>query len=138
MKHQKGLKGLLYCIVILLCSVLLWSCGGGGGSSGGDNPPNNKSWQIEVVDANGNVGGTNSIAVDSNDNVHISYYDYSNSDLKYAYNNGSSWNIQVVDNGQPDGYEIGFPSSIAVDSNNTPHISYYDNGNDCLKYAVYK
>jgi hypothetical protein len=73
-----------------------------------------------------------SIATDSNNKVHISYYDATNGDLKYATNTSGSWVIQTVDSaGNVGGY-----TSIAVDSNNKVHISYYDATNGDLKYAT--
>ncbi|MBN1483312.1 MAG: carboxypeptidase regulatory-like domain-containing protein [Chloroflexia bacterium] len=52
-------------------------------ASGGNCGPNN-SWLCEIVDSDGVVGQSTSIEVDENDNIDISYYDYSNGDLKYA------------------------------------------------------
>ena len=46
----------------------------------------------KVVDSSGgDVGECTSIAIDTADKVHISYYDSSNSDLKYATNASGSW-----------------------------------------------
>jgi len=71
------------------------------------------------------------LTLDSNNHPHISYYDYSNGDLKYAEWTGSDWDIQTVDsNGN-----IGEYTSIDLDSNDHPHISYYDYSNYNLKYA---
>ncbi len=42
------------------------------------------AWQKETVDATGIVGMYTSIAVDSRDRPHISYYDDTNDELKYA------------------------------------------------------
>jgi hypothetical protein len=88
-------------------------------------------WQFEVVDGPGAVGGQSSIALDVNDNPHISYLDYTNDNLKYAHFNGSSWIIKRVD---IDG-DVGRYSSIAVSSSGYPHISYFDRTNNNLKYA---
>lgn len=41
-------------------------------------------WFIETVDAGGDVGKYTSIDLDSSNYPHISYFDYSNGDLKYA------------------------------------------------------
>jgi len=79
------------------------------------------------------IGWYSSLALDNDDFPHISYYDYSNADLKYAFWDGSTWNVEIVDS---EG-NVGRYSSIALDSNNYPHISYYDYENKCLKYAFW-
>jgi len=76
-------------------------------------------WSIETVDSAEGVGIWTSIAIDSNNHPHISYEDYINDDLKYAYWDGSQWQIERV----VDGF-VGEYTSIAIDSNNRPHISY--------------
>jgi hypothetical protein len=89
------------------------------------------SWSIETVDSSGVVGGYTSIVLDSNNRPHISYFDDTNGDLKYAKWTGSSWSIETVDSSG----DVGYDTSIALDSNNRPHISYFDWINDDLKYA---
>ncbi|MCD4666332.1 hypothetical protein K8R47_00815 [archaeon] len=105
-------------------------------STNGNCGPSN-SWQCTTIDSGGDVGKWTSIAVDSNDNIHISYYDLTNKDLKYAYYDGS-WDILTID----DIGDKGMYSSIAVDSNDNPHISYMKENNPypgftTLKYAYY-
>ncbi len=87
------------------------------------------SWVITLVDKSANYS---SIAVDSLNAVHISYYDSINKILKYATNAGGNWITETVDAGG----DVGWYSSIAVDSNNKAHIAYYDSINDDLKYAT--
>jgi hypothetical protein len=71
--------------------------------------------------------------VDASDNPHISYYDWTNGDLKYAFYDGSAWQIESVDT---EGY-VGYQASIALDASDNPHISYYDLTDQDLKYAYY-
>ena len=99
--------------------------------AGGQNDGALPTWQTETVDSAGDVGWHTSIALDSNDRPHISYSGDTNSDLKYAYFDGSSWQTQTVDSAG----KVGGRNSIALDSNNRPHISYSDFTNDDLKYA---
>jgi hypothetical protein len=90
---------------------------------------------IQVVDTPGVVGNFNAIAVDDSvypPVLHISYYDATNGDLKYAKRTGaSSWQIDVVDSVG----DVGQYTSIALDAGGNPHISYYDVSNQDLKYA---
>ena len=92
---------------------------------------NGTSWIIETIDYMGSVGVTSSIALDSNDNPHISYYDGTNKDLKYAKWSGNYWAIETVDSIG----DVGMWTSIVLDSSDNPHISYYDYRNKDLKYA---
>jgi hypothetical protein len=87
---------------------------------------------VETIDSEGNVGWYSSIALDSDDRPHISYYDQTNGDLKYAYRAGESWEIETIDNEA----DVGLHTSIALDSDDRPHISYYDQTNGDLKYAT--
>ena len=72
-----------------------------------------------------------SLATDASGKVHISYYDYDNSNLKYATNASGAWVTTTVDS---DGV-VGLYTSIAIDSGVKVHISYYDYDNYDLKYA---
>jgi hypothetical protein len=89
-------------------------------------------WFIEIVAGSGGMwGGETSIAVNSSGYPHISYYEGSSSDLKYARWTGSAWSIQTVDSGG----SVGEDSSICLNSSGYAHISYYDSSNMNLKYA---
>ena len=85
------------------------------------------SWDTITLSSFGDIGMYNSIAVDSTDGVHTSYYassvpDYSN--LAYQTNRSGEWVGDALDPGF--GFHGGYPS-IALDSNDNPHISYYLN-----------
>ncbi len=90
------------------------------------------SWSCVTVDsASANMGEDSSIAIDSNDKVHISHYDTTNQDLRYCNNTKGSWSCATRDSTGT----VGEESTIAIDSNDEIHISHYDNTNDDLKYC---
>ena len=88
---------------------------------------------INNISDNEDVGWFTSLCLDLYNNPHISYYDYGNGDLKYAYNSGSNWTIETVDS---EGI-VGYYTSIILDEYEFPHISYQDYENKNLKYAFW-
>jgi len=87
-----------------------------------------RSWHKEIIDSNGNGG---SIAIDSKNHPYIAYFTRYDYYLRCAHFDGSKWNIDIIDTNA-----LGAGSSrwIAVDSNDRPHVSYYNNG---LVYAYF-
>jgi len=88
------------------------------------------TWSVHVID--NEEGRSPSIAIDSADNIHISYQDYDNRDLKYATNASGVWLIDTLDSLG----DVGRNNSIAIDSTDSIHISYGDYDNEDLKYAT--
>jgi len=87
---------------------------------------------LKSVDTEGHVGRDTSIAIDSSNNVHISYYDLTNENLKYATNTSGTWALETVD---AEG-SVGAYTSIAIDSNDNLHISYGEWDYYSLKHAT--
>ena len=94
-----------------------------------------RRWFTDTVDQE-DSGWYNALAIDSLGHIHASYRaelrgpDGSwESVLRYAYFDGASWMTTTVD------HVGGWTTSIAVDADNRPHISYSDG--DILMYARY-
>ena len=101
-----------------------------------------ENWIVHIVDGSGagnegaNVGQYASLKLDANDNPRISYYDLTNTNLKYAYlTAGGVWIIQNVDGTSTVNDRVGQYCSLSLDSTGRPRISYYDATNGNLKYA---
>jgi hypothetical protein len=89
------------------------------------------TWQIETVDSSDDVGSHTSLAVDSDDRPHISYYGAISKALKYAAYDGVTWQIETVD----DTDDVGHFTSLALDSNDRPHIGYINASSKLVRYA---
>lgn len=76
-------------------------------------------WNTETVESQGDVGNWTSLAVDSSGRPHVSYNDYDDHALKYAWRDGTSWFSATVDAAARVHH-----TSIALDSTGLPHISY--------------
>lgn len=96
------------------------------------------SWVKSII-VNGGATGplpsySTSIDLDSNNKVHISYYDDSAPDsIKYITNASGSWQITQIDT---IGYSAGWETSLVVDSGNKVHITYYEWNTGALEYAT--
>ena len=95
------------------------------------------SWTVEAIGSSDIIyWTTTSLALDDSDNAHISFYDNTTTDLMYAENTGGSWNITPVETAG----DVGKFSSIALDSNGNPHITYFEDLGDSVgnvKYAAW-
>src|SRR5205809_594302 len=94
-----------------------------------------RTWQPVAVDQTGTVGRYSSLAVDASGHVHVSYFDDTNVELKYATcaascTTAANWQTVVVDQ---TGF-VGAYTSLAVDGSGRVHVSYQ--GDADLKYAT--
>lgn len=90
------------------------------------------AWQFEVVDHGPWVGRWASLALDSADRPHISYYDWENTCLKYARWDGADWQTESVDCDD----NVGWETILVLDDDDHPHISYTKVANNKdLRYA---
>ena len=86
-----------------------------------------------IDNSSSDVGWYSSIAIGTNGNPIISYYDQTNYDLKVAACNNPTCTTTTnttIDNSSSD---VGWDSSIAIGTNGNPIISYYDYANGDLK-----
>ena len=100
-------------------------------------------WRYQMVDAN-DVDAP-SLALDSQDRAHISYFveERCNSpgnagcgSLGYATQQGGGWDLSVLDQGQGI-WGVGYGSSLVIDSSDHPHIAYSGKGFEGLKYTTF-
>ncbi len=90
-------------------------------------------WTSTKIDgASAYTGVHSDLVLDATGAQHVSYYDGTNKDLRYASRSATSWTLASV---EATG-EVGQYSSILVDKVGGVHISYYDATNKALKYAV--
>jgi hypothetical protein len=81
------------------------------------------TWDFQIIDASGKVSYDLSMALDSQEHLHIVYNEkegWQIYDLKYAYWTGSEWDIQTLDTSSG----LPFRNSIAFDSQDRLHIAY--------------
>ena len=144
--------------LLMSFTFILTTCGGGGGENGsggesgsGGNSPSgrvcggttiNNEWSISTLDCGtgqyGRVGRATSMAVDSQNKVHISYHDDDKVALKYATNSSGSWTNIYLENGQG---VFMTESSIVTDGQDKVHVcyqAYKDIRTFMLKYTTNK
>ena len=94
------------------------------------------AWQVRTVDFDLETGKWNSMVLDAEGNPHLSYSAF-NTGLKYAYWNGKTWVVALVDGrtGSNTRYR-GMGNALSLDSEGKPRISYFEE--HMLKYAQQK
>ena len=92
-------------------------------------------WVLETVDGGPTsiVGEYSSMKLDLAGHPHIAYYDNLAEDLKYAFHDGTQWQVEVADGTPSNGGQF---ASLAVDKFGRPHIAYYDETIGKLRYTT--
>ncbi len=90
-----------------------------------------------AVDQSGDVGRYTSLAIGANGRRHITYYDNTSKNLKYATcpfdcTFAGSWSKGVVDNGG----NVGAGSSLEIGPDGRRYVTYADLSNNSLKFAT--
>lgn len=93
-----------------------------------------QSWQQSVVDSGFYGGGCNGLVLDQTGTAHVCYAVAAGAtvDLRYAQGSDSNWQVTTVQVGAP---ATGDFCAVALDSRNTPHISFYDAARRDLLHA---
>jgi hypothetical protein len=96
-----------------------------------------KTWTINTVDDTVNVGIGTSTTYEANElHVAVCYRDETNLDLEFAANTNPAiappWTLSTIDSAG----DVGLYCSIATPSPTEYYVTYYDNTNKDLKFAV--
>lgn len=100
---------------------------------------NGNVWQVRTIDAENQSGKFNSLAIDSQENIHVAYANVGamTAGMRYAFWNGNVWVTEVIEGfKQNGGATVGYSACIALDDNGTPHVAYMNVSEPGLKYAV--
>jgi PKD repeat protein len=94
----------------------------------------NVGWEVECVSCpSADAGGLPSLALDVQGNPQVAFLSdpYPPANLMHARWDGSAWEIQTVDGGG----SVEAWISMDVEPDGTPHIAYFDEGLNVVRYA---
>jgi hypothetical protein len=119
-------------IALIVAALAALTPGGSSAHAAGLGSATNGTWVIDTVQSPSQAAemGARSLALDLYGHPHIAF---GSNHLYYAHNDGSSWQVELVDPAEG----VGGSASLALDAAGRPHISYFDGTNGDLKYAAY-
>ena len=97
-----------------------------------------QTWYVETIDHHMHTGKFNSLALDANGNPHIAYSQVEAGDLRAAQWDGTHWQFGTADARRTHNDYVGIGNSIALDSDGSPCIAYFDTTARTVKYAWQK
>jgi uncharacterized repeat protein (TIGR01451 family) len=89
-------------------------------------------WWQETADDSPGIGGA-SLALDGAGQPHVTYWDGSNSAVRYAWRDALGWHVETVEGGE--GFWLGGGTSLDLDGEGRPHVAYVDRSHKELKHA---
>ena len=98
-----------------------------------------KNWALRTLDSDQGSGKFNSMVVDQQGHLHIAYANVSatTGGMRYAYWDGKDWKIEILEGEKENhGHGVGWSCNIAVDKDSIPHMTYMDEVEKLVKYAV--
>jgi hypothetical protein len=87
--------------------------------------------ELTVVDADGDVGAWPSIAVDATSKAAVAYFDLSDTAVKYASFNGTSWSTSTVESKK----HVGASPSLGFDIEGNAYLAYHKRSGGYLRLA---
>ncbi|MDP6195690.1 MAG: FG-GAP-like repeat-containing protein, partial [Candidatus Poseidonia sp.] len=82
------------------------------------------SWVITTIDSDPSTGGGTSLAIDSNDHLHVAYKT-NTTEMAYMTNRSGSWVKTTLDGNTSGGWGVNFVD-IMLDEGDDPHVVYSD------------
>jgi hypothetical protein len=96
---------------------------------------NGAAWNYETVDtSSNNYNSPLGLVLYSNGDLGVSWYDWDAKNADYAVRSGTTWTNTIIESTG----DIGQCSSVALDPDGYPHLTYFDATNAKLKYARYQ
>jgi hypothetical protein len=100
-----------------------------------------KYWQVSTVDGSNQSGKFNALAADAQGHLHLAYANVNpgTAGLRYGFWDGSAWHTEEADGMAANnrGY-VGQAVCLVLDKDGDPHVSYMNNTELSVKYAVRK
>lgn len=102
---------------------------------------NGSYWELRTVDSDEGSGKFNAIAADSQGRLHLAFANVSagTGGMRYALWDGRSWAVTILEGEKENhGHGVGWSCNVALDKQDTPHMTYMDEVEKLVKYAVLK